>query len=150
MTSTINKFNIRVYGVLINEHQEVLLVKEKIGNFEFVKFPGGGLQFGEGPSDCILREFKEETDQEVSIVRHLYTTDFFVQSAFKASDQLLSIYYQVTCATSKLIPSQRTIQMEGAREEILNFHWVKLSELNAEMLTFPIDKHLVSNVLKIS
>jgi ADP-ribose pyrophosphatase YjhB (NUDIX family) len=147
MTSPINKFNIRVYGVLINAHQEVLLVKEKIGHFEFVKFPGGGLHFGEGTADCILREFKEETDQDISIVKHIYTTDFFVQSAFKTSDQLLSIYYQVACDTFELIPSQRTIQIEGSREEMLTFNWVKLNELNTDMLTFPIDKYLVSNYL---
>ena len=138
---------VRVYGVLINEHQEVLLVKEKIGDFEFVKFPGGGLHFGEGTAACILREFKEETDQDITIVKHIYTTDFFVQSAFKTSDQLLSIYYQVACENSKLIPMQRTIQIEGSREESLSFNWVKLSELNEDMLTFPIDKYLVSNYL---
>jgi 8-oxo-dGTP diphosphatase len=147
MTSPINKFNIRVYGILTNEQQEVLLVKEKIGNFEFVKFPGGGLNFGEGITECLIREFKEETAQDISIVKHIYTTDFFVKSAFKETDQLISLYYEVACPNYRKIPKERTIHLDGARPEHLQFIWTPLANLTPEILTFPIDKHLVTHFL---
>jgi hypothetical protein len=44
------KFNIRVYGLLINKQQEVLVTDEyRIGMY-MTKFPGGGLEYGEGLS----------------------------------------------------------------------------------------------------
>jgi 8-oxo-dGTP diphosphatase len=143
----ISKFNLRVYGILINPERHVLLVKEKIGDFEFVKFPGGGLNFGEGIIDCLIREFKEETGQAISIHKHVYTTDFFVQSAFRETDQLISLYYQVTCPFYHEIPKERKIHIAGSRAEHLEFQWIPLAHLTTELLTFPIDKHVVNNYL---
>ena len=93
MHPEINRFTIRVYGLLINEQNQVLLVHERMPEIEFTKFPGGGLEFGEGTADCLIREFKEETGLDVQVKRHLYTTDFFQQSAFRKTDQLIAIYY---------------------------------------------------------
>ena len=52
------RFNIRVYGICINERQEVLLSDESYRDLHFTKFPGGGLGFGEGTIDCLKREFR--------------------------------------------------------------------------------------------
>lgn len=146
-TPAISKFNLRVYGILINPERHVLLVKEQIGDFEFVKFPGGGLNFGEGILDCLIREFKEETGQDISVHKHIYTTDFFVQSAFIETEQLISLYYQVTCPFYHEIPKERKIHIAGSRVEHLEFLWVPLAHLTTELLTFPIDKHVVNNYL---
>src|SRR6266480_5006226 len=86
-------FNIRVYGILINEQQQVLVSDEFIRNNYYTKFPGGGLEFGEGTRDCLKREFMEEMDLRVEIGAHLYTTDFFQISAFNPGHQIISIYY---------------------------------------------------------
>ena len=71
-------FVIRVYGILINKNAEVLLTHEKEEGNVFTKFPGGGLEFGEGLRECLVREFLEETQQRVEVMEHFYTTDFFV------------------------------------------------------------------------
>src|SRR5678816_3158563 len=89
-------FNLRVYGVLINEEKEVLVSDEYIRGSYYTKFPGGGLELGEGTRDCLKREFKEEMNLEVQIGEHLYTTDFYQQSAFNPTQQIISIYYVVT------------------------------------------------------
>ena len=60
---------------------------------EVFKFPGGGLEYGEGLIDGLSREFEEEMGQKIYNVKHYYTTDFFQRSSFKYTDQLLSIYY---------------------------------------------------------
>src|SRR4051812_47529929 len=91
----IQKFNIRVYGILINEYNRVLVTDELIKGHEITKFPGGGLEFGEGTIDCIVREFMEETNNVVEVVEHFYTTDYFQVSAYDKSHQIISIYYIV-------------------------------------------------------
>ena len=139
--SNIDRFNIRVYGILINPNDELLLIHERMGDFEFTKFPGGGMEFGEGTRDCLKREFMEEAQLEVQIGEHIYTTDFYQQSAFKKTDQLISIYYKVV---PKEFPIQINLEefevIEHGKPEYLRFFWVKRSELKPEMLTFPIDK----------
>src|SRR6266487_1963876 len=88
-------FNIRVYGILINEEKQVLVADEFIRGKYFTKFPGGGLELGEGTRDCLKREFREEMDLEVEAGEHIYTTDFFLASAFNPNHQIISIYYLV-------------------------------------------------------
>jgi 8-oxo-dGTP diphosphatase len=88
-------FNLRVYGILLGENKKVLVSDEFIRGNYYTKFPGGGLEFGEGTRDCLKREFKEEMDLEVKITAHIYTTDFFQMSAFNPEHQIISIYYFV-------------------------------------------------------
>ena len=71
------RFNIRVYGLLI-EDGKVLVSDELIKGKGITKFPGGGLEFGEGTIEALKREFREELDTEIHIRRHYYTTDFYV------------------------------------------------------------------------
>jgi ADP-ribose pyrophosphatase YjhB (NUDIX family) len=134
------RFNIRVYGILENSSNEVLLVHERINDFAFTKFPGGGLEFGEGIKDCLIREFREETGLTVEVSDHVYTTDFFQESAFCNTDQLISVYYRVKSGNTLSIRlDEHEIQNNG-RTESLRFFWVKREELKESMLTFPIDK----------
>ena len=86
-----NLFNIRVYGLLINEQKQVLVSDELIRGMYITKFPGGGLEFGEGTRDCLQREFMEEMNLNVTIGDHLYTTDYFQMSAFNPEHQIISI-----------------------------------------------------------
>jgi len=58
---------LRVYGILINENKQVLVSDEFIRGHYYTKFPGGGLEFGEGTRDCLKREFKEEMDLSVAV-----------------------------------------------------------------------------------
>src|SRR5690606_27435669 len=88
------RFNIRIYGLWINEQQAVLLSRELINGHTITKFPGGGLEWGEGTLDGLAREWKEELGIPISIVSHYYTTDFFQPSAYDNS-QVISIYYRV-------------------------------------------------------
>ena len=87
------RFTIRVYGILINDQKQVLVSDEFIRGNYYTKFPGGGLELGEGTRDCLKREFKEEMDLEVEVGDHIYTTDYFQVSAFNPEHQIISIYY---------------------------------------------------------
>src|SRR3978361_2267712 len=87
-------FNVRVYGLLINDNNEILISDEREYGMRFTKFPGGGLEYGEGLIEGLKREFIEECNAEIEVISHFYTTDFFVKSAFNDS-QVISIYYKV-------------------------------------------------------
>ena len=141
----INRFNIRVYGLLENNNNELLLVNERIGDFAFTKFPGGGLELGEGTIDGLKREFKEELGIDVEVKGHFYTTDFFQQSGFKPTDQLISIYYRVESLhpLSHIRLDAFEIYNDGKTEE-LQFFWQPKNTLHPDLVTFPIDKHVVT------
>jgi len=137
----INRFTIRVYGLWINQNQEVLLVHEKMPQLHFTKFPGGGMEFGEGTRACLAREFFEEMGIEVEVKEHLYTTDIFQPSAFKNGHQLMAIYYRVEPKSTNAIVdlTERQIMING-KTEILRFFWSSLKNFEIDQLTFPIDK----------
>src|SRR6476660_4673609 len=97
-------FNIRVYGVLINQQSQVLVSDEYIRGKYYTKFPGGGMELGEGTRDCLKREFKEEMNLEVKIEDHIYTTDYFQMSAFNPEHQIISIYYFVKALEPITVP----------------------------------------------
>ena len=126
-----NKFNIRVYGILINEAQQVLVCDELIRGIKITKFPGGGLEFGEGTIDCIKREFMEETNNVIEVVKHFYTTDYFQPSAFNPNHQIISIYYIVKATNNFVI--EKTA-------EIIEFRWLDLKIITSKDFTLPIDK----------
>jgi 8-oxo-dGTP diphosphatase len=147
----INRLNIRVYGLLINHQNEILLVDEQIDDFKFTKFPGGGLELGEGTVDCLRREFMEECNLAIDVKAHYYTTDFFQQSAFRPTDQLISIYYKVEPLQFPIeINLEPFTVQEYGKTETLHFKWVSLASLKPEQLTFPIDKLVCEMLLQQS
>jgi ADP-ribose pyrophosphatase YjhB (NUDIX family) len=142
-------YTIRVYGIFMNEG-EVLLSDECVDDYYFTKFPGGGLEFGEGTIDTLQREIKEELGAEIQIIKHIYTTDFFVSSAFDPNKQVLSIYYLAAFKNAKDIPKNTLpFNFDKSLSKAESFRWMKLNELKENDLTFPIDKHVLG-LLKAS
>ena len=148
-------FNIRVYGVLINEKKQVLVSDEFIRGEYYTKFPGGGLEHGEGTRDCLKREFKEEMDLEVQIEDHIYTTDYFQMSAFNPGHQIISIYYFVKALGSITAPlrdkefdfDEDQMKIYREKTEIETFRFIDWNKFSAESVTLPIDK-IVASLLK--
>jgi ADP-ribose pyrophosphatase YjhB (NUDIX family) len=148
-------FNLRVYGVLINEQKQVLVSDELIRGMYITKFPGGGLEFGEGTRDCLRREFMEELNLEVEVGQHLYTTDYYQQSAFNPDHQIISIYYQVHPTQEIKVPLRDKpfdfdeVQMKiyEQKKETETFRFIDWTDFNEEQLTLPIDKIVARMIL---
>ena len=146
-------FNVRVYGVLIDKEKGVLVSDELIRGKMYTKFPGGGLEYGEGTRDCLKREFLEEMDLKIEVKDHLYTTDFFQESAFKAGDQIISIYYYASSLDSIVFPltniektEKDSVQSPHADQE--TFRFIPFKELSEKELDLPIDKIVAEIVMK--
>lgn len=136
------RFNIRVYGIYISEKREILLSDEQYQDLSFTKFPGGGLEFGEGTIDCLKREFREEFGLEITVGKLFYLTDFFQPSFFSPSDQVISVYYHIT------IPSDQLKEVLGKSNDRESLHLVNLRDFDVESLTFPIDKIVAEMIHK--
>ncbi|MEO5984696.1 MAG: NUDIX domain-containing protein [Ferruginibacter sp.] len=147
-------FNIRVYGILINERRQVLVSDEYIRGQYLTKFCGGGLEFGEGTIECLRREFMEEMQLKISVKEHLYTTDFYQQSAFDPSHQILSIYYFVEALEEITIPLRNApfqfddtqIKMYNATGETETFRFIEWADFSEDCLTLPIDKKVAKMI----
>ena len=136
------QFNVRVYGVLINDNQQLLISDEHEYGMSFTKFPGGGLEYGEGLIEGLKREFIEECNTEVAVTGHFYTTDFFVKSAFNDS-QIISIYYKVKAVTElDVVIKNNPFDFDGEGDVLQSFRWIKLNDLKPNDFTFPIDQHV--------
>ncbi|MDD2412229.1 MAG: NUDIX hydrolase [Bacteroidales bacterium] len=141
----IEQFNIRVYGILINPENEVLLTDEHRLNMNMTKFPGGGLKYGESTIECLKRECLEEMNQEIDVIEHFYTTDFFINSMLlDTKKQLISIYYLIQPKEKlrlKIVakPFNFTQNVDGPQ----CFRFVKIDDLKEEDLSFPVDKKVV-------
>jgi 8-oxo-dGTP diphosphatase len=148
-------FNIRVYGILIGENKQVLVSDEFIRGGYYTKFPGGGLEFGEGTRDCLKREFKEEMDLEVHVGDHIYTTDYFQMSAFNPSHQIISIYYFAHAMEPIKVPlrqkpfdfDQQQLAIYNEKGETETFRFINWDEFSEASVTLPIDK-IVAKMLK--
>ncbi len=148
-------FNVRVYGILLGDNNQVLVSDELIRGDYITKFPGGGLEFGEGTRDCLKREFKEEMDLDVAVGDHLYTTDFFQMSAFNPEHQIISIYYFVKALEPIRAPlrtkpfdfDERELKIYAERKETETFRFIDWPAFSEESVTLPIDK-VVSALLK--
>jgi ADP-ribose pyrophosphatase YjhB (NUDIX family) len=150
-------FNIRVYGILINDRKQVLVSDEFIRGMYITKFPGGGLEFGEGTRDCLRREFMEEMNLNVEIGEHIYTTDYFQMSAFNPEHQIVSIYYAAKALEEIKVPlrekpfdfDEQQMKMYEATNETETFRFINWDGFSEESMTLPIDR-IVAGIVKES
>ena len=126
----IDKINIRVYAIYLNEKNELMALDERYAGEKLIKLPGGGLEFGEGTIECLHREFAEELNLKIEVLEHFYTQEDFLVSRFRENEQLLTIYYTVNILNLD--------ELKILDESIENVKWISLHEENP--LPLPIDK----------
>ena len=133
----IDKINVRVYATIVKDKKVLVLHEEYVGE-QLMKFPGGGLEFGESVLECVQRELDEELNIKVKNIEHLYTQEDFLVSKFKNSEQLLTIYY-----LAEMVDENELLIMDPCIDKI---EWVSL-ETEENPFPLPIDK-IVFDVLK--
>lgn len=142
-----SKFTIRVYGLLLNQNQ-VLLSLENIKGKHYLKFPGGGLEFGEGVLECLHREFREELDISIRIKQHFYTTEDYFSSAFSEEHQVMSLYYLVESDELDKIalrPPTEVKKLQQNGDQLL--YWQALDQLTPGDFELPIDRIVTEKLI---
>jgi ADP-ribose pyrophosphatase YjhB (NUDIX family) len=138
------RFNLRVYALIVQDGS-VLLSDEYVHDMKMTKFPGGGLYFGEGITDCLKREAIEEFGQSIEIIGHYYTTHFFQQALFYEDQQLISIYYLARFPDApRFRISDKPFDFPELVNESQSFRWARISELDEDSLSFPVDRFVLS------
>jgi len=143
MNRTAPQFTIRAYGLLLHEGN-VLVADQLIKGRRITKFPGGGLEYGEGLKDCLVREIKEELDVRVVSIEHLYTTDFFQQSIFHERPmQVIAVYYTFSIEDPGAIRLLSAPFAFSDQQQKEGFRWLKLEHAREEDMSLPIDRHVL-------
>ncbi len=145
----IKYLTIRVYAIIINDKKEVLLSDEFQLGIKMTKFPGGDLEFGEGTIECLKREAIEEFGQEIEVIEHFYTTDFFQQAMFKNDYQVVSIYYLAKFIDKiKFKISDKAFDFKELKNESQSFRWQAIKKLKINDLTLPIDQKVAEMIIR--
>ncbi|WP_404433536.1 NUDIX hydrolase [Sutcliffiella horikoshii] len=111
--------------ICFNENKEVLMVKsnDSIG----WSVPSGGIEKGETPEVCCIREVKEETGYDVRIIESL-----FVKETVKKGINVYSHYFKV----EKIGES---VGINDSDKTIIEAAWKSLSELKNLKHVYPED-----------
>lgn len=131
-------YTIRAYAIVQSTENDILLMDETYRGITFTKFPGGGLEWGEGLAECLTRELAEELGLMHVAFTHFYTTDFFEQSYFDSNTQVLCVYYKLNQKIEK-----KSIVVNTADKNLMGAKWVPLASLKQADVSFAIDKKVV-------
>ena len=138
MSEEILGFNVRVYAICVRKGL-LLTLHEHYGKWDLIKLPGGGLEYGEGPVDCLKREFKEELNLDVSVGECFYIQRDYVKSIVDDHKQILVLYFEVSINNIE--------ELKICDSHVASVNWLPIIE-NCP-LTLPVDKIVYEKIKTI-
>ncbi|WP_047986187.1 NUDIX hydrolase [Ornithinibacillus californiensis] len=120
-------------AICINDDNEILMVRGI--KSEAWAVPSGGIERGETPEMCCVREVKEETGYTVKVKRLIHVKEIEIQGI-----AVTSYYFLV----EKIGESDGIDDPDQLIEE---FAWKSLNELDEIVHVYPEDKELIEGVI---
>jgi 8-oxo-dGTP diphosphatase len=121
-----NILRIRACGLCIENDQLLLVNHMGLTNGDFWAPPGGGMQFGEVATDCVVREFLEETGLVVEVRDFLFACEFM-----KEPLHALELFFLVKKVGGQLL---KGIDPESGSNQIIKevkfMDWGEIDRLN--------------------
>jgi ADP-ribose pyrophosphatase YjhB (NUDIX family) len=123
-------------GVCINEHGEVLMVRQgKMEEEKLWAVPAGGKETGETFEQCCIREVFEETGYDVEIVRPL-----FVKTGVISGINVKVQYFEIKITGGD-------IRIQDPDRLIHEIAWKKVNGMKESDLSFKEDMEFLNNFL---
>lgn len=125
-------FNFRVAGIVIEDAYVLLHRKE---SDDFWSIPGGRAELMEKTEDTIVREYKEEINVDISVIRQLWLTeDFFT---YKNEDyHEIGFYYLVKMLGNDFKDKDKIYEgIEGGKKLI--YKWFEIKNIHKEII-YPV------------
>lgn len=82
---------VRVAGILI-ENNKILLIEHKKNDKKYWLIPGGGVDWGESTAEALIREYKEETNLDVTVDKFLFLSETIAPDKEK---HVINLYFKV-------------------------------------------------------
>lgn len=138
-----NRFNVRVYGLYVDQGR-ILVTDEIRMGIQMTKFPGGGVQFGEGLAQALKREWQEELQVDIEVGEIFYVNPFLQISAFNAAEEVIGLYFWVELLGPLDVPfRERPLDFPSDENDQQVFRWIPIKQLQSADFTFPIDQSIV-------
>ena len=128
---------------LIVHEEKILMIHERVKEngaiVEITDFPGGGLDFGEGLKDALVREVKEEIDLDVKVGKVVGAWDFVLE---ENETHIVCVGYQCKVIGNLTIDTTKN----PAQEDIYDVKWYTKEELLANNGEILRDKGMIEAV----
>lgn len=135
------RYTHRIYGFLQRPSGEVLVALERFKDRPLIKFPGGGLEWGESHAECLIREFQEELSLDIRVGNCVFFNDFPVVSAFDSDVYVQAFFYRVAAVDLAALEALETVNTwEVPAENGEQFIWVKPEDLDPTRFTYAIEQ----------
>ncbi len=143
MQKSFEKIIVRVYALIVHKGR-ILLSDEFWYDTPMTKFPGGGLELGEGIYDCLEREIIEELGVKPLEMKHFFTYDKLIASDFIHGTQVIPIYYLVQLKDySSIDVSEYRYDFKRLENGAIRLRWINIDDLDEKELTFAGDKEVL-------
>ncbi len=124
--------NFRVSVIIVNEKEEILLVKHRKGTRTYWVLPGGRIEYGENFEACGVRELKEETNLDIKFGKVVFLSEAIAPDR---SRHIINIY-----ATGEVIGGELKLGDEPVLEDV---GWTPILELEKETLYPPVAHEII-------
>lgn len=141
------KFNVRVYMLVVRTlssgKQQVLVSYERLPMGAVMKFPGGGLEWGEGVAACVRREALEELGQPIALGPLVHVSQQTHVSSFDANHQIIAVHHEATLKGPVAFEDDGELEdVRGKRVPMMHqrLGWRDIESLAAEEFHFASDR----------
>jgi 8-oxo-dGTP diphosphatase len=92
-----NRVRVRVCGLHWVGNSLLVINHRHLSSNSFWSPPGGGIEPGFTAQEALIKEFKEETELNVEVGKHLFTCEFIIQPL-----HAIELFFEIKSATGRI------------------------------------------------